>query len=110
MSTILSLLIISFHYVTITLLVFLLSFCFSFIQNYLYIYLYFRTIFIYIGSGSGLTINLVFLNLGSLANVFSNTDDGTRLVNLPSSFHIGNRNFLTLYVRFSHIFVIMITS
>ena len=58
-------------------------------------------VFIYVGSGSGSTVNLVFLDLGSLANVFSNVDDGTRLVNLPSTFYIGNRNFLTSYVRFS---------
>ena len=71
--------------------------------------MYFRTIFIFIGSssGSGSADYLVFLDLGSLANVFSNVDDGTRLVNLPSSFHIGNLNFLTSYVRFSD-YVVMI--
>ena len=60
-----------------------------------------------VGSGSGSADYLVFLDLGSLANVFSNIDDGTRLINLPSSFHIGNLNFLTSYVRFSD-YVVMI--
>ena len=43
---------------------------------------------------------LTFLDLGSQTNIFSNIDDGTRIVGLPSSFNIGKNTYHTLYVRF----------
>ena len=43
---------------------------------------------------------LTFLDLGLQTNVFSNIDDGTRAVGLPSSFNFGRSTYHTLYVRF----------
>ena len=43
---------------------------------------------------------LTFLDLGLQANVFSNIDDGTRAVGLPSLFIFGRSTYHTLYVRF----------
>ena len=54
------------------------------------------------GSGSGSLDELVFLDLGPHRNVFSNVDDGTRFIRLPSSFYFGQQIFHASYVRLSH--------
>ena len=51
------------------------------------------------GSGTGSEF-LTFLDLSPYTNTFSNVDDDSRLIRLPSAFHFGGLTFLTSYVRF----------
>ena len=51
------------------------------------------------GSGTG-SEYLTFLDLSPYTNMFSNVDDDSRLIRLPSAFHFGELTFLTSYVRF----------
>ena len=54
-------------------------------------------------SGSGIGSEyLAFIDLGIQTNIFSNIDDGTRAVGLPSAFSIGRHTYNTLYVRCSY--------
>ena len=54
-------------------------------------------------SGSGIGSEyLPFIDLGFQTNIFSNIDDGTRVVGLPSAFSIGRDTYNTLYVRCSY--------
>ena len=45
---------------------------------------------------------LTMLDLGQQSNIFSNVDDDTIAVELPSTLNIRKQNFSTLNVRFSH--------
>ena len=50
-------------------------------------------------SGSGIGSEyLAFIDLGFQTNIFSNIDDGTRAVGLPSAFSIGRHTYNTIYV------------
>ena len=51
---------------------------------------------------------LTFLDFGSQADIFRNVDDGTRMVQLPSTFSIGIYTFHTLFVRFNCNFCIIL--
>ena len=51
------------------------------------------------GSGTGSEF-LTFFDLSPYTNTFSNVDDDSRLIRLPSAFHFGGLTFLTSYVRF----------
>ena len=55
------------------------------------------------GSGTG-SEYLTFLDLSQHTNVFSNVDDGSRLIKLPSAFHLGGLTFLKSYVTFITVF------
>ena len=50
----------------------------------------------------GATSHLPFFDLGPQARVLDDVDDITSLVNLPSSFYIGNLTFNTSYVRYQY--------
>ena len=51
-------------------------------------------------SGSGIGFKyLTFLDVGLQTNIFSNVDDDTKVVELPSALNIGGQTFHTLYVR-----------
>ena len=54
-------------------------------------------------TGSGLGSKyLTFLDLGLQTNIFSNVDDGTIAVELPSTFYVGAYTFHSLHVRISY--------
>ena len=53
------------------------------------------------GSGIG-SEYLPFIDLGFQTNIFSNIDDGTRVVGLHSPFSIGRDTYNTLYVKCSY--------
>ena len=62
------------------------------------------TTFFLVLTGSGMESKyLTFFDLGIQANIFSNIDDGSIAVELPSTFYAGNHTFHILNVRFSHL-------
>ena len=66
--------------------------------NWLYFYCHYLWLEFVFVSGLGLK-QLTFLDLSLQTKFFGNVDDGTRAVELPSSFNIGRSTYHTLYVR-----------
>ena len=59
--------------------------------------------FFLISTGSGIGSKyLTFLDLGLQAYTFSNVDDGTLEVELPSTIYVGINTFHSLHVRITH--------